>query len=618
MPFELLRNAPGRKQKMLSVVWALAVSVSSAFLSAQTATPATAPPPSQTTVSQAVPDHTSSMMIKATARLVSLEVVARDRQGRPVRGLTGKDFEVLEQVPPSKDQRPQSVSAFQAVDWAELSAASPSPARLPPGVYSNLVSRQKPQVPPTILLFDAINTDLEAQMQVHRQMVGILKSIPEDVPVAVFLMSDRLRLLQSFTTDSKLLREAAAKSLVVGQTAPDRDPMDDPTSLSAALEDTPNLPPGLLQSLQGLEQGTFWFAVSVRMRRTLDSLRGIARYLDGYPGRKNILWISTSFPLQLAPDSNASSGAFADLRAFTGDMQEVGSALIDGKIAIYPVDAGGVRTQSMFEASVPKLRQPASGANLGAAIQREDNLRQSAQQVMRDLADETGGRVCTGDNDLADCIKKAVDDSSSYYELSYYPDAGAFHGEYHRIIVKTSRPGVHLSFREGYYARQAPEKENAPAQATQQGDPALNRAACEDPLPSTAILLMVKSIPPDEAGAAKYFLAIDPRMLTFSGSEAGTHKLGMSVAACTFDKTGQPLQYLQKNSLAKLNDQQFAVASHGITQTFQFAPKAGVARIRLLVRDTPSGHMGSVDVPYREGQNPTVPATAEKAPPANP
>ena len=604
----LLASISQGPEKVLLAVFVLALAVQ---LAGQAGNSGTAPSSSAASTTQ-----TPVPTLKVATRLVSLEVVVRDRQGRSVPGLTAKDFEVFEQVQPKKERRPQSISVFRAVNWAELKAASPKPAQLPPGVYSNLVNAQTSAVPPTVLLFDGINTDIESQLEEHQQMVKMLSSIPADVPVAVFLMGDRLRLLQGFTTDPKLLREAAAKTLVVGQTAPDQDPTDDPNSLSAKLEGTPNLPPGLLTALQNFEQKTFVLAVTVRTDKTLDALRGIARYLDGYPGRKNVLWISTSFPLMFWPSDQGFSGNSADLRDFQGDMQEVGSALMDAKIAIYPVDAGGVRTQSMFEASA-RIRQPSSGVRMGQSIQREDTLRQGAQQVMSDLADQTGGRVCLNDNDLGDCVKKAVDDANSYYELAYYPDAGDFHGEYHTIIVKTAHSGVHVSYREGYYARPLDNVESESARGAQAADPRLQRAACEDPLTSTAILVMAKAIPPDEAGAAKYFLAIDPRMLTFTGSEAGTRELGISVAACTFDRTGQPVQYLQKNSVTKLNDPQFAVASHAITQTFQFAPKSGIHRVRLAVRDAMSGRIGSVDIPYQEAGHavsaaaPVVPAPAK-------
>ena len=585
----LLVSISHRPEKALLAVLFLALAVQ---LAGQAGNSGTAPSSSAASTTQ-----TPVPTLKVATRLVSLEVVVRDRQGRPVPGLTAKDFEVFEQIQPKKERRPQSISVFRAVNWAELKAASPKPAQLPPGVYSNLVNTLSSAVPPTVLLFDGINTDIESQLEVHQQMVKMLSSIPADVPVAVFLMGDRLRLLQGFTTDPKLLREAAAKTLVVGQTAPDQDPTDDPNSLSAKLEGTPNLPPGLLTALQNFEQKSFVLAVTVRADKTLDALRGIARYLDGYPGRKNVLWISTSFPLMFWPSDQSSTNSPTDLRDFQGDMQEVGSALMDAKIAIYPVDAGGIRTQSMFEASA-RIRQPASGARLGQSIQREDTLRQGAQQVMSDLADETGGRVCLNDNDLGDCVKKAVDDANSYYELAYYPDAGDFHGEYHTIIVKTAHSGLHMSYREGYYARPLDNGESEAAKGAQAADPRLQRAACEDPLTATAILVMAKAIPPDEAGATKYFLAVDSRMLTFNAPEAGAHELKMSVAVCTFDQTGKPLQYLQKNSVTKLNDQQFAAASHAVAQTFQFAPKAGTKRVRLAVRDSASGRIGSVDISY--------------------
>lgn len=549
--------------------------------------------------------------LKVSTRLVSLEVVVRDRQGRPVPGLTAKDFEVTEQISPKREHRRQTISVFRAVNWAELKAASTKPAQLPEGVYSNLVNKQSAPVPPTVILFDGINTDLDSQLQVHQQMVKMLGAIPADVPVAVFLMGDHLRLLQGFTTDPKLLREAASKTVVVGQVAPDQDPVDDPDSMAAKLEGATGMPPGALAAMNSFARGSFAFAVSVRTRKTLDALRGIARYLDGYPGRKNVLWISSSFPLMFWPQDQGSSGSFTDLRDFQGEMQEVGSALMDAKIAIYPMDPGGVRTQSMFEAQA-RVRQPNSGQRMGQQIQREDTLRQSAQQTMRDLADETGGRVCLNDNDLGDCVKKAVDDANSYYELAYYPDAGDWHGEYHRIAVKAAQSGLHLSYREGYYAQPLGKVENSAS--PQQEDEALHRAACEDPLTSTAVLLMAKAIPPDQAGAAKYFLAIDPHMLTFTPPDAGIRELSISVAACTFDKTGQPLQYLQKNSRAKLNEQQFAATSHAVAQTFQFAPQAGVTRVRLLVRDAVSGRIGSVDIPYAE--TPAGQPTLQEAPAA--
>ena len=124
--------------------------------------------------------------------------------------------------------------------------------------------------------------------------------------------------------------------------------------------------PACRPASSNFERQSFSFGLSLRLQKTLEALRSIARYLDGYPGRKNVLWISTSFPINFWPDDQGLTGNVGDLRDFQGNMQEVGSALMDAKIAIYPLDPGGVRTQSAFEASA-RVRRPSSGQRMGQA-----------------------------------------------------------------------------------------------------------------------------------------------------------------------------------------------------------------------------------------------------------
>lgn len=176
MPFvRPLVSAPRSFLALASVVLTLTLGGVGQASSGQTGnapagTSATPPPssaPDGPTSPSPVSTNPPTSTLKISTRLVSLEVVARDRQGHPVRGLTAKDFQVSEEVVPKKDHRPQNISVFQAEDWADLQAAQKDVAPLPPGVYSNLVNRQKEPVPPTVLLFDGINTDVESQMQVH-------------------------------------------------------------------------------------------------------------------------------------------------------------------------------------------------------------------------------------------------------------------------------------------------------------------------------------------------------------------------------------------------------------------------------------------------------------------
>jgi VWFA-related protein len=527
---------------------------------------------------------------------VTVEVVVRDHDGHPVPGLTAKDFQVFEELLPKKKQLPQKITAVQFVSLAEIKAGNPTRPTMPPGIYSNALSAQKIPVPPTVLLMDGLNSASSALMQVHQQSAHMLASLPEDVPVAVFLMDRNLHLLQSFTTDPKLLREAAGKTLAGNSPGQQMDPLDDPTALSATLEDVPanQLPPGALAALTEFEQKTYASTMDIRVRETLDSLRAIARYLGGYPGRKNLLWVSSSFPITLYPGST-------EQRMYGEQIDEVANALADAKVAVYPMDPTGLQTSNLFNAS-SQPRRPGDPRSMGKAIAREDTNRISSQDSMKELAEQTGGRICVNNNDLADCVKTAVNDGSSYYELGYYPEAGDWHGEFHHIVVKTTQSGVHLAYRAGYYARADVNPAQVEEGKPEQADPGLQRAACRDLLISTSIVLVARAMPGDQPDTSKYFLAIDTGTLTLPFADGGGHNLSLTVAVCSFDKTGNPLQYLQENVATKLSDQQYTaiMARHGLTHVVSLQPKPEAARVRLLVRDVFSGLMGSVEVPLPE------------------
>src|SRR6266700_4494300 len=216
-----------------------------------TATPATAPATAAST-----PPPTATF--KASSRMVAVEVVARDHKGQPIAGLTADDFQVSEQIAGKREQHPQKIAAFRAVSVAEIAAQDKGKLTVPAGVYTNLVTMDKAPVPPTVLLVDGLNTDRASQMQVHRQMLKMLASIPDDVPVAVFLLGRRLSLIQNFTTDPKLLKAALQKSSSAeSDSATQVEPQDDPDALSAFLEDEPNFSASSLMALQQFEREVY-------------------------------------------------------------------------------------------------------------------------------------------------------------------------------------------------------------------------------------------------------------------------------------------------------------------------------------------------------------------------
>jgi VWFA-related protein len=579
----------------------------------------------KTPASRATPNQEPSSVLKVTTRLVTVDVVARDRHGNPVRDLKPGEFQITEQAGSKKS--PQNVASFRLLDRSLSKAPDAEKAvlQLPAGVFTNLITTKNLSAPPTILLVDGLNTESGTQLQVRQKMVRLLASSPSDVPMAVFLLGRELRLLQSFTTDPKLLRAAAEQALTLEASGLQaKDARDDTLSHSSLLEqmagaegssDTPGGPPGPQPGSQGstgggnsnallamralqlqrFEREQYADSMDVRVKKTLDALRVLARHVSGYPGRKNLIWLSSAFPLAISPDASLTMVArFSGMRNYSDDLTAVGSALTDAQIAVYPVDPRGIETQALFDpSSRGKLNPFSEGATLG----RESDARFSTQESMQDLAAQTGGQVCVNNNDLAECIRRAINDSSSYYELSYYPTDKNWHGEFRRIAVKTTRPGVRLSFREGYFARDSDA--NISSKETKDTDARLAQAACNDYLTATSIMVEASPLQPDQPGQAKYFILIDPNAVTISAPEGGTRTTQLEVATCMFNARGIPLQYNRQSIGQKFNEKEFEfVMAHGVSHSIAFEPKPETARVRLLVCDTRTGMIGSVDIPY--------------------
>jgi VWFA-related protein len=593
----------------------------------------------------------STPVFRSTTRMVTVDVVVKDKHGHPVPDLTAQDFQVFEQVPPKRGDQEEKIAGFLAVSPAAIVEESKhQPIKMPAGVYSNLVTTRL-VVPPTILLLDGLNTEGDSGTQARHQTVKMLASIPPNTPVAVFILGHDLVLLQSFTRDPALLREAAQKLM---ETNLDNgglgvDPHDDPLSLSNQINDmfssddealpttvssntssrssgTPamagsaSFPGGAMQmaELRRFEKEVFAADTDMRVQQTLGALRAIARNVSGYPGRKNLIWISTSFPMMISPDAwQAGNVGLSGTRNYTDMVAAATNALADAKVSVYPVNPAGVQTQAFFQATKapPAPGYGTSPINQERTLNRESQARFSSEESMQELAHQTGGKVCINNNDLGDCVKTAVEEGSTYYELAYYPDASNWHGEFHRIVVKSKRSGVELSYRQGYFARKTDSDATVKAKDDKSGnDPQLQQTACHDLLTSTSVLVVAQALAPDKPGMAKYFLNIDSRMMTFTPGDDGKRNLKMDVAMCTFDHSGKPLQYFQQHVDKQFEEKDYA-ALRGVSHAIQFEPHPDTARVRLVVRDVASGEIGSLNVPYAAPSSTATTVTNSATPP---
>ena len=317
--------------------------------------------------------------------------------------------------------------------------------------------------------------------------------------------------------------------------------------------------------------------MEVRVRLTADALVAIAQHMSGYPGRKNLLWLSTAFPICIDPAMDTTH-----THVYNRRIESVANALSDAKIAVYPINPAGVRPPavSTFDASAPGVERM---AQLVYALNRE-------LDTMQLMADGTGGEVCTGDNDVADCVHRSVDDSSHFYEIAYYPDSKDWNGEYRRIVLSAKNKDWHLEYRQGYFA--TPE-ENGKATDVRA---ALKHAACEGPLDATSILLSARTLPPDTPDALKFDLDIAASSLTFTPTGSGGGEVNLQLAVCTFDEKGKPGQFMSIPLNRKLTESETRQAAADGLQDIAAVPGPRPASLRLAVMDVPSGRLGSISI----------------------
>jgi hypothetical protein len=82
------------------------------------------------------------------------------------------------------------------------------PRALSPTEFSNVPAEKNPSAV-NIVPFDLINTPQLNQLHARRQLLKFLRELPQGEQIALFILSDRLHMVQNFTSSSDRLIAAA-------------------------------------------------------------------------------------------------------------------------------------------------------------------------------------------------------------------------------------------------------------------------------------------------------------------------------------------------------------------------------------------------------------------------
>ncbi len=532
------------------------------------------------------------LYFRANVHAVIVDVVVTKGRDETVPSLQKQDFEIKE------DGNPQTIDFFEEHAPAPDSAA-PAPA-LPPNTFTNQPSTL-PGDEVTVLLLDKLNTPAEDQGVFLEGVRGFLRGLQPGKRVAIFALTSRLRLLQGFAGDPAKLQAAmsgkgaaAPGTTVIAHTAQD-DAMDQMQAASLAeslgIRDNSVAP---MNQLRANERSTL----------TLQALNALSRYLAGIPGRKNLIWYASDFPLAIFPDDRIGQ-TLAQNQAVGSEVRTTIGLLTAARVAVYPVSAQGVANDQWTQASD---RSEASG-DMQQQAATEQSARSADVAAMEQIAGDTGGRAIYTTNNLGKATADAMQNGAHYYTLAYTPTNTAMDGRYRRIEVKLAHGKYSLAYRRGYFA----------------DDAATSQSAASDPLiplltngmPSaTQILYRVRALPasPQPAQNAsraggnqklagpltRYLVELDitANDLDIEPTSEGARIGKIDVALAAYDRNGAAVNWTGGASTITLNAASYAAAQHsGIPLRLQIDLPDTPLALATGVYDLTSRKAGTLEIP---------------------
>jgi VWFA-related protein len=252
----------------------------------------------------------------------------------------------------------------------------------------------------------------------------------------------------------------------------------------------------------------------------------------------------------------------------------------DARVAIDNIETGGIY-----------VGQPP----LQAGLMPEGTWNQTfAFKALRNISEFTGG-VSSIAEDGAKAMDRINDVTRATYLLGYYPTNTNWDGSYRKVQIKTSRPGVTVLYRQGYYGRKEMFAFNRRDFITNQRIQAaagFRRTINDIHLKFNAKLQRAQGGQGYELSTS---LSIDPANLAFTFVE-GVHNGRITIALYCFDERGNLLVTGQQTADLKLKDEDYkAILGKGIPYAVTVPIDPGVRRVRAVVYDFKADLVGTSD-----------------------
>lgn len=374
---------------------------------------------------------------------VTLDLMVRDKKGKPVLDLKPGDIAVTDGGTPVKIANLRPVTGEHADHMLTL-------------------------------VFDRL--DLAASHNAREIATKILKLVPPDeFSFSVLKTQGRLMLYQDFTLDRTALSRAInsatdfdeadkgdgallpeKKLIAVAKTGAD----DAGTAVTAKERSAAQVLLAALQESQRILQ-------EQHTQPSLSGVLALARTERRLPGRKTIIYFTQGLHM------DASTGEMLHEIIDSANRSDVAVYAIDSNALTAQADQSLVAMMAMGNARAASAQAPAAATSTGTGagtqtvaqpppglapmvstqyISFETGNPNDHKNPLAEFAERTGGAYLGPDENLKKHIRQMMEDMTSDYEAYYVPPIENFDGQFRPVAVKPVRDGLKVRSRSGYFA----------------------------------------------------------------------------------------------------------------------------------------------------------------------
>ncbi len=521
-------------------------------------------------------------VVKITTKLVQLDALVTDREGKQVTDLTANDFEILQ------DGKPQKIVGLSYVNAetpiiSSTTVTKKSDKNVTAATSANVRSAGAGRII-TFIVDDGNCAASQIGMVASREALEKFvneQMLPNDL-VAIFQTRGGSSLLQQYTSDKTQLLRVARKVrwyLNPGLCSNTNGDFFEPARNDSTLKSTGQ---GSFESTADRErrEGAEDFDRANQVVGSIGLMRYVLGGLNRVPGRKVVFFLSDGLPVRSRTGSN--SRAFDSLRDLT-DLANRASVVFN------TIDVRGVFDPTLI------------GANDDVTPDQTDKLRSDRDAEVRNtqdglyyLAEETGGKFYRNQNFLDVPVRRALDLEKGYYLIAYQPDDETFKGKnFNKIEIKLKRPGLKVASRAGFLG-----KIDEAAKLKKRSEESDLYDAIAAPLPQAGLDLQVTAFfgnTATEGNFVRSLTHLEGSQITFVDEPNGFKKAVLDVVAVTLNEKNEVIDEFTRTHTFRVEATAIPLIRQNglIYSTDVPVKKAGIYNFRVAVRDDTSRTLGS-------------------------